>query len=487
MTSKHRKSCFFVGRSLTAKIFLITMGLLVLIGLLACLLISAFLPVTYENKLEENLQKSAEELVSELEGYEHYYDVENVLRLFAAANEAQVILLDSQGWIYYWEGGSQDDTAQETVVAYVEDSVTEEDTDGSWEEAADFPLELQEQSGIKYYEVQIGEDACRLYVIGTMQAVNQTMEILRQIFPLILGAILLVSFLCGLGASVYLTRPIITLSRISGKMAKLDFGETCREGRKDEIGLLALSLNELSQNLNKALAELRETNAKLRSFFAAASHELKTPVTILKGHLGGMCQNLETYRDRDEYLKRSYEVTVTLEGMIGEILAVSRMESGAWEAHMEETDLAELARLQAAELWELMEQKSMELAAQLPEHLFWRADKEMLIKVFRNLLMNAIRYSPEGAHIRLMLWEKDENVCFQIENTGVHLPKESVSHLFEPFYRVEGSRNRESGGSGLGLYIVKMILEFHHGVFGAENSRDGVRVWFRIPKLRSIE
>lgn len=481
MKRNGQKAAFSIGKSLTAKIFLITMGLLVLIGLLACLLISAFLPVTYENRLEESLQKSAEELVSELEGYEHYYDAENVLRLFAAANEAQVMLLDEQGWIYYQIGESRDDTVQETMVTHVEDRVATAEEDVV-EEAADFPLELQEQSGILYDEVQIGKDAFRLYVIGSMQAVNQTMEILRQIFPLILGVILLVSFLCGLGASVYLTRPIVKLSRISGKMAKLDFKETCREGRKDEIGLLAASLNELSRNLSRALAELQETNDKLRSFFAAASHELKTPVTILKGHLGGMCQNLETYRDRDEYLERSYQAAVTLEGMIGEILAVSRMESGAWEAHMEETDVAELARLQAAELWELMEQKSLKLAAQLPEHLFGRADREMLIKVFRNLLVNAIRYSPEGADIRLRLWEKDESICFHLENTGVHVPQEAVSRLFEPFYRVEASRNRESGGSGLGLYIVKIILELHHGVFGAENSRDGVRVWFRIPK-----
>ncbi len=514
MMIKNRQGNHFrISRSLTVKIFLLTMLVLVFVGLLTCGMIAAFLPVTYEKRLEKGLLESSEKLAEELEDYEDVYETQNALALFAAAQEAQAVLLDSTGETVFWEGAPEAETMAEEVtedaLAVSEEAVLGEGTYGgnsvageaSAEEEAcvtyEFPIATEDSyvgnvsfvSGtdqkfaMENYPVKIGEETYRLYVLGTMRAVNQTMEILKQIFPVTVGVIFAASLLCAAAASFYLTNPIMKLSRISRKMASLDFAEKCQVKRRDEIGVLAKSLNELSENLNLALAELRETNQKLRSFFAAASHELKTPVTILKGHLGGMCQHLEVYeKNQEEYLKRSYEVTNTLEGMIGEILAVSRVESGAWEPCMSRVDLAELVRVQVAELLELMEQKHMRFEADLPEHLFWQADGAMLIKVLRNLLVNAIRYSPAGVRIFLTLKETEGNACFWIENSGVHLPEEVFSHLFEPFYRVEASRNRESGGSGLGLYIVKIILELHHGVCGAKNCRDGVRVWFRIPR-----
>ena len=109
-------------------------------------------------------------------------------------------------------------------------------------------------------------------------------------------------------------------------------------------------------------------------------------------------------------------------------------------------------------------------------------------KVFRNLLTNGIRYSPPGAQIRMDLrMEGKEDILFWIENTGVHLSEEALGRMFEPFYRAENSRNRESGGSGLGLYIVKMILELHQAKFSGENSRDGVRIWFRMKQENHAE
>ena len=277
-------------------------------------------------------------------------------------------------------------------------------------------------------------------------------------------------------------------------MADLEFDVRCKEKRKDEIGVLAGSLNELSGNLSAALEKLQEANRQLRTdmerereeerkrtaFFVAASHELKTPVTILKGHIGGMLGKVGAYRDRDFYLRRSFEVTETMEKMVKEILTVSKMESGTWEVRKESVDLPELVRCEVAELVELLEEKKMRLQIDLPEHLFRMADRSMMEKVFRNLLVNALRYSPAGEEIRIFMTGQGEHVLFYIENTGIKIPEESLPHLFEPFYRVEHSRNRASGGSGLGLYIVKMILEQHGGSCAAENGRDGVRVMGRM-------
>ena len=137
----------------------------------------------------------------------------------------------------------------------------------------------------------------------------------------------------------------------------------------------------------------------MKLFFAAASHELKTPVTILKGHLGGMLEGVGEYRDHERYLQRSYEVTETLETMVKEILTISRMGTGTWKTERKKTDLAELFRQEMAEVWELLEEKEMELTGEIPEHAYALADSEGMKKVFRNFLTNAIRYSPKGAKL----------------------------------------------------------------------------------------
>lgn len=350
-------------------------------------------------------------------------------------------------------------------------------------------------SAIKHYDLSIGNTPYTMLVLGGMQPVNQAMEILRQIFPYIFGIAVGIAVLFSLLISFYVTSPVIRMSRISRKMASLDFSDTYRGRRTDELGELGRSLNEMAAGLSDTLHSLQEANAKLKSdielereqerkrmeFFSAVSHELKTPVTVLKGHLTGMMQGVGAYCDRDRYLHRSLETTESMENMVKELLMIARMEKQG-ERKRQQTDLAEQMRLQLAELTELMEEKGLKLCANLPEHLWLEADSGMIEKVFRNLLVNAIRYTPadEENEIRVSLTKEQKEIYGSIENTGVHIPEEALPHLFEAFYRVEVSRSRKTGGSGLGLYIVRMALEQHDAAYGAGNTEEGVKFWFRF-------
>lgn len=354
-------------------------------------------------------------------------------------------------------------------------------------------------SAIKHFELEVDGKSYVMLVLGGMQPVNQAVEILHQIFPYILGLAFLVAILFALAGSFYLTAPVVRMSKISRKMASLDFSDTYQGKRTDEVGILGRNLNEMSSNLSNTLQDLQQANAKLKSdielerelekkriaFFSAVSHELKTPITILKGHLTGMLQGIGAYRDRDYYLGRSLDTTDTMEGMVQELLTVSRIESK--EFTTSRVDLAELLRLQLAEMTELIDEKGLELCLKVPEHLETEVNRPMMEKVLRNLLSNAIRYTPAGEknEIRIEMKPMDAgNASGQawcsVENTGVHIPEESLAHLFEAFYRVESSRNRKTGGSGLGLYIVRMALEQHGASYGIENTRDGVRFCFSL-------
>ena len=229
-----------------------------------------------------------------------------------------------------------------------------------------------------------------------------------------------------------------------------------------------------------ALKPVEKAWEQQNQFIADASHELKTPVTILKGQLAGMLEGVGVYRDRDKYLLRSLQVTGRMEALVQEMLAISRMETGSVPVRREPVDLAALAERQLALDRELPEQRGQRLVADLVPGITVTGDASLLGKAVGSLLSNASLYSPERAEIRVWCGLLEGCPALTVENTGTHIRKEALPHLFEAFYRAESSRNRATGGSGLGLYLVKMILDRHGAACTIENTADGVRAAVRF-------
>ena len=218
----------------------------------------------------------------------------------------------------------------------------------------------------------------------------------------------------------------------------------------------------------------RELDRQRMAFFNAASHELKTPVTILKGQLSGMLEGVGVYQDRDRYLLRSLRVTGRMENLVQEMLAISRMESGSVAVKREPVELSALIERQLALDMPLLEQRNQRLAKDLTPGITVTGDASLLGRVAGNLLSNASLYSPEGAEVRVWCGLLDGRPALTVENTEAHISEKALPHLFEAFYREETSRNRATGGSGLGLYLVKMILARHGAECTIENTEDGV-------------
>ena len=328
-----------------------------------------------------------------------------------------------------------------------------------------------------------------LYVTPRVESENLAVRALIQMAPWLLLVLLAFSLLCALVYSRYITRPIVRLSGIAGKMAELDFNWACREQRRDEIGALGRSLDQMARQLSAALKELEAANHALRgeveqereldrqrmAFFSAASHELKTPVTILKGQLAGMLEGVDVYQDRDRYLLRSLQVTARMENLIQEMLAVSRVETRGADVRREPVELSTLLVHQLTLDAELMEQRGQRLVSTLTPGITVTGDTSLLGKAIGNLLSNASLYSPEGAEIRVWCGRMQGRTALTVENTGTHIGAEALPHLFEAFYREEASRNRSTGGSGLGLYLVRIILERHGASCSIENTAEGVK------------
>ena len=475
-----------LSESLTARIFLITAGILLFAGTVTFGLIAWATPSTYTAVVNNDLAAQVDALAERLADTTPE-DCGALLDEFTLSSGASAMLVGPDGElvdtgasltvqaVYEDERVAVTTAEGDTVVSYGTGTETEETMTITASDGATIATEVTFAGQNESYT---------LYVTPRVQVENLAVRALVQMAPWILLVLLAFSMLCAFFYSRYITRPIVRMSGIAGKMAELDFHWECGEKRRDEIGKLGRSLDKLAQRLDAALTDLESANQALRgeveqereldrqrmAFFNAASHELKTPVTILKGQLSGMLDGVGVYQDRDKYLLRSLQVTGRMENLVGEMLAISRM-----AVKQGSVDLSALIERQLTLDAGLLEQREQRLVSKLTPGVTVTGDPSLLGKAVGNLLSNAALYSPEGAEIRVWCGIREGSPVLTVENTAAHISEEALPHLFEAFYREEGSRNRSTGGSGLGLYLVKMILDRHGAVCTIGNTADGVK------------
>ena len=459
--------------SLFKKIFLITFLMTSLCCVITYGAISWLIPKTYSTTLDTSLDGAVRSLLAEAEAvtplesgkfFDEFTSNQNgvLIQLFDAFNREI-------------ELPSQNAAAFPVFVT------------GSFAAESDDPAAYR-ASHSYIFTFAHSEEVYTLTVAGRAQEVDLLKDALGGIFLVLLLVIGVVAVSAANLYSHYVTRPVVRISNASQRMAQLDFSWRCEEDRTDELGVLAHSLNEMSRRLCASMADLKHANAELQAdiereraleqaqldFFAAASHELKTPVTVIKGQTEGMLLNIGAYRDRDKYLARSLEIINTMENMVQEILTVSRMKSSKAGLKKETVPLSEMLRQEYALFEDLIIQKGINWTEEISPGLRVVGDKALLQKVINNVVSNAIAYSPDGSTICLNAFAEGGSVRFLLENTGVHIPDSELPKLFDAFYRVEHSRNKRTGGSGLGLYIVKTILEQHQAKYSIVNTERGV-------------
>ena len=444
-----------ISQSIQAKTFLSMLALLVVCCILIYSMVMIFLPKNYHTELEGQVTSDFYDLVEVLErnGWEASSDS---LLEFSMTNNASVEI--------------NDDNGNNLFSVNFADMENLDTSAPSMSCSATF-----RQNGQTYH----------LFANAALVAVAQSYDILLKLIPLIAAAILLISIIGAVICSRYYSKPLVGISNVAKRMTALDMTWKCDVRRKDEIGVLASSLNEMSQQLSNALDSLQAANEQLQKdierereqekqridFFTSVSHELKTPIAIIKGQLEGMIHQVGPYKDRNTYLRRCLKTTNDMEALVKEILSAARM--GGSDFHLERTDLdiSQMLQRVCRQFRGRMEDKGMELLRNIQADFHYEGNGQLIEKVFSNVLSNAVTYSPMGAAVTVSL----QDGVFSVENTGVHIDEEDLAQLFTPFYRIDKSRNRNSGGSGLGLYIVKIILDHHEVSYSMENTENGVQ------------
>lgn len=439
--------------SLSAKVFLWIAGILILCSLLIYGSVMIFLPRSYSFVTSTRVEREINQLAETL-SQTKLEDSGKILEDFCAKNYASVMFSD--GTKNYSYG-----------ITYEKESKDNEVQSMAWE--------------VKFLD---REESIFLNIVVPVSSGQELTMAFLKLLPFVLVIIIIIASLGAFFCSRVLVKPILEISRISKRMAKLDLTWDCRIDRSDEIGTLAVSLNTMSKKLSRTMKELETANLQLKKdiehiadldrqrqhFFTAASHELKTPITILKGQVESMILEIGRYKNPREILPQTLKEIENMEFLVKEILSISKLEMNGLAGKTESVDFSLLLYKTTENLSLFAQDKKIKIHAEITENVKIEGNLSLLEKALHNILNNAIRHSPEGAEVYLSL-SKDRLI---VKNTGVMIPSTDLSVLFTPFYRVEKSRNKSTGGSGLGLYLTKTILEQHRLPYHMENGADCV-------------
>ena len=317
-------------------------------------------------------------------------------------------------------------------------------------------------------------------------------EQLRHLQMLIIyaavGGIVLAALL-SLVFSRLITKPLIKMNQVALEMAGGNYQNKIKIESHDEIGLLANSLNTLSDRLQEKIRQLEAQEQIRREFVTNVAHEIKTPLTIMQGFTETMLDGLaRNEQETTEYLNNILDEITRLKRLVSEVLDLKKMEEGHFDFDQEPCNLKDILERVSIKLAQLMEQKEISLVMNLEKHLpLVTCNSDRMERVFINLMDNAIRHTPAGGKITVHVNSKGHQVHIQIHDTGSGIAPQDLPLIWERFYKGDKSRSRSQGSTGLGLAIVKNILELHNFKFSLHNIKDGVEFCYFLPEAKIEE
>lgn len=331
-----------------------------------------------------------------------------------------------------------------------------------------------------------------------IQGIKDNVNISTTLIKYVGGAILAVGIIAAFVVSTYITRPIKQLSNIAEKMSEMDFNVRYEGSDKGEIGLLGKSMNNMSEKLEQNIAELKKANLELKKdidkkekleimrtdFLSNVSHELKTPIALIQGYAEGLKEGITDDPESMEfYCDVIMDEANKMNTMVKRLLTLNQIEFGNDEPEMERFDINELIASVADANAIRAGQKNMSIVFDnRNEHNFVWADEYKTEEVLTNYISNALNHC-DGKRAIEVRTEKSENggtITVTVYNSGKNIDDEDLERIWEKFYKTDKARTREYGGNGIGLSIVKAIMDSMGQEYGVRNVSDGVEFWFNL-------
>ena len=339
------------------------------------------------------------------------------------------------------------------------------------------------------------------YIKIQIQPIKETVRISNDLL-LIIGVLMIIiaAVIASIIANKF-TKPILQLNRITKRMANLDFSQRYRiSDTEDEINMLGRNINEMSDKLELTINRLQSNNSKLeqnieekskidemrKQFISDVSHELKTPIALIQGYAEGLIENVNSDEEsRKFYAEVILDESNKMDEMVRRLLELMKLEYQERKFNDTEFDLTELIKEELRRNTVVLKENNIKVEFDDKKKVKVFADQEYIEQVVNNYLSNAIKHAEEKngeKKIIIRTENKKDKVRLYVYNTGENIPKEYINKIWGRFYKVDSSRNRNAGGTGIGLALIKAIMNNYNNEYGVENHENGVEFYCDINK-----
>jgi signal transduction histidine kinase len=336
----------------------------------------------------------------------------------------------------------------------------------------------------------------RFILRSPLESIHESAAISNKFLLQIGGLVVLLCMVMVYYFAARLTDPILELAEISAKMADLDFDAKYTGGGKDEISILGENFNRMSERLEATIQKLKGANHDLQKdieqkvkleqvrndFISNVSHELKTPIALIQGYAEGLKDGInEDPESMEFYCDVIIDEAQKMNKMVKNLLTLNQLEYGDSDMVWERFDLTELVKGVVGSVEIMIKQAGANVQVDAPESISVWADEFKVEQVVRNYVSNALNHLAGDKVIDIKVNKVGDNkVRVSVFNTGEPIPDEDIQRIWDKFYKVDKAHTREYGGNGIGLSIVKAIMESLHQDFGVKNYDNGVEFWFEL-------
>ena len=362
----------------------------------------------------------------------------------------------------------------------------------------DYSLLYTEETSNKNYHYELVSELpndCDLVVRLSVENFKESLSITNKFYIGLLIALIVVITILMIVLTRRYTIPMLQLASISKKMSELDFDVRYEGKHNDELGVLGDSMNEMSEKLENTISELKNANLELekdikqkeevdelrKEFISNVSHELKTPIALIQGYAEGLSDGIN---DNPEDIKYYSDVIVDesnkLNKMVQKLMTLNQIEFGSVNLNIERFDIVEVIKSLISRREILTEKKDVDVKMDAPEKAYVWGDEFYIEEVITNYLNNAFNHVDESGIIKVQVADKNGIVRVSVFNSGKPIPEDELENIWVKFYKIDKARTREYGGSGIGLSIVKAIMDNHGKECGVINHEDGVEFWFEL-------
>ena len=481
--------------SLKIKLTLIMAGLVTAVIVIICILnATVFEKYYYSNKVKE-LKYSYSELKQVFsESGNTKEDVEAEIRQINSLHNISVFILNSKWEIVY---SSQANSYSD--IRWFMDVLFGGKKQEVKEETEEYIIlkDYDENREFNYMEMYgVLDDGSQIIMQITMESMQENVALFNR-FVIIAGTfILLISIIVVYIISSNFIKPVNQLSVVAEQMSDMNFDIKYTGTHKGELGSLGHSINTMSEKLEKNISELKKVNLELRKdienknkaeemrneFISNVSHELKTPIALIQGYAEGLKEGItENPEDMDFYCDVIIDESAKMNNMVKKLLTLNQLEFGNEPLDITRFDLDDLVSSIIKNNTVRFEQKNIKVNYSGTHNAYVFSDEIQIEEVITNFLSNAINHCDYDKIINISLEaSKEGKTRLTVFNTGDNIPEPDIGHIWEKFYKVDKARTREYGGNGIGLSIVKAILENLGASYGVQNEINGVTFWFEL-------